>query len=415
MSAPYTVANLARDPSPLAADYSRFRVAERILLSGHSHQAWPDRGLAGQVRAWEDAARLVDDKWERAFERADRVREGYRRLLDDPDGRYSLAASTHDLLVRLLSALPLAERPRLVTTDEEFYSLRRQLLRLEEEGIEVVRVPSRPAGSVGERLAAAVDDRTAAVLTSTVFFLSARIAGDLTPAADACRRHGAILVLDVYHQLNAVPFSLAGRGLLDAYVVTAGYKYCQLGEGNAILRYPRDCALRPVATGWFAEFGDLTAETDRRRVPYDSGHDRFAGATYDPTSHYRAAEVFDFFAERGLTPELLRELSQHQMGLLRHGIDGLDLSLQLLDYERDLPLEQAAGFLAVRSPHAGILHRELKQRGVYTDFRGEILRLGPAPYVTDRQIDEAIGHLGRIARSLAPAPRAPRARRRRDA
>lgn len=398
MKGHWTVAELARDPSPLAAEYSRFRVAERILLSGHSHQAWPDRGLAGQIRAWEDAARYVDDKWEHAFERADRVRAGYRRLLDDPDGLYSLAAGTHDLLVKLLSALPLSARPRLVTTDEEYYSLRRQLLRLEEEGIEVVRVPARPAASVGERLATAVDERTAAVLTSTVFFLSARIAGDLTPAADACRHHGAILVLDVYHQLNVVPFSLAARGLLDAYVVTAGYKYCQLGEGNAMLRYPRDCDLRPVATGWFAEFGNLTAATERRHVPYSAGHDRFAGATYDPTSHYRAAEVFDFFAEQGLTPELLRELSQHQVGLLRRSIDALGLPPAVLDYERDLPLEETAGFVALRTPHAGTFHRLLKERRVFTDFRGDVLRLGPAPYVTDRQIEEAIGHLGEIAR-----------------
>jgi selenocysteine lyase/cysteine desulfurase len=400
VSRTHTVAELSRHPSPLAADYSHFRVADRILLSGHSHQAWPDRGLAGQLRAWEDAARWVDDKWEQAFERADRVREGYRRLLDDLDGRYSLAASTHDLLVKLLSALPLGDRPRLVSTDEEFYSLRRQLLRLEEEGIEVVRVPSRPAATVGERLAAAVDDRTAAVFTSTVFFLSARIAGDLTPAAEACRRHGSILVLDVYHQLNAVPCSLTEGGLLDAYVVTAGYKYCQLGEGNAVLRYPRACDLRPIATGWFAEFGDLTAATDRHKVAYSSGHDRFAGATYDPASHYRAAEVFDFFVEAGLTPELLRELSQHQVGKLRSGIDALDLPPELLDYERDLPVEAVAGFLAVRTPHAGTFHRLLKQRAVHTDFRGEILRLGPAPYVTDRQLDEAIGQLGEIARSL---------------
>ncbi|MEZ5331770.1 MAG: kynureninase [Thermoanaerobaculia bacterium] len=400
MNGPLTVEALSRHPSPLAPDYSGFRVGERILLSGHSHQAWPDRGRQGQLQAWDDAARFVDDKWERAFERADRVREGYRRLLDDPDGWYSLAASTHDLLVKLLSALPLAARPRLVTTDEEFYSLRRQLLRLEEEGIEIVRVPSRPAASVGERLAAAVDESTAAVLTSTVFFHSARIAGDLTPAAEACRRRGAILVLDVYHQLNVVPFSLAQRDLLDAYVVSAGYKYCQLGEGNAILRYPRDCSLRPVATGWFAEFGDLTGATERHRVPYNTGHDRFAGATYDPTSHYRAAEVFDYFREKQLTPELLRALSQHQVGRLRRGVDALDLPPAVLDYERDLPLEAAAGFLAVRTPHAEAIHRGLKERRVFTDFRGEVLRLGPAPYVTDRQVDEAVGHLAEIARTL---------------
>ncbi len=394
------MAALARHPSPLAEHYRLFRVGERTLLSGHSHQAWPDRGLVGQERAFRDAAEQVDDKWERAFAQADQVREGYRRLLGDPVGLYSLAASTHDLLVKLLSALPLAERPRLVSTDQEFYSLRRQLARLEEAGIEVVRVPALPAESVGERLAAAVDERTAAVLVSTVFFLSAHIAGDLMPAALACRRQGAILVLDVYHQLNVVPFSLLERDLLDAYVVSAGYKYCQLGEGNAFLRYPPDCALRPLATGWFAEFDDLTFDHTPGPVSYSAGHDRFAGATYDPTSHYRAAEVFAFFRETELGAPLLRELSQHQVGLLCRRFDELDLDPRVIDRDRSVPLERLGGFLPLTSPHAGELNHRLKQANIYTDFRGPILRLGPAPYVTDCQIEEAIGVLGQIARGL---------------
>ena len=42
-------------------------------------------------------------------------------------------------MVRLLSALPLAERPRFVTTDGEFYSMRRQFARLAEEGESLAR------------------------------------------------------------------------------------------------------------------------------------------------------------------------------------------------------------------------------------------------------------------------------------
>ena len=62
------------EPSALAAHYSRFRVADRILLTGHSHQAWPDVGLTAQQRAWLDAAELVEDKWPRDLEQAKRVR-----------------------------------------------------------------------------------------------------------------------------------------------------------------------------------------------------------------------------------------------------------------------------------------------------------------------------------------------------
>ena len=85
-----------------------------------------------------------------------------------------------------------------------------------------------------------------------------------------------------------------------------------------------------MITGWFAEFGELDA-AHPERVSYGPLSERFAGATYDPTSHYRAAEVFDFFAEMRLTPELLREVSQHQVGLLRSAIDGLDLPREVLD------------------------------------------------------------------------------------
>jgi kynureninase len=394
----FNLQDLTSHPNQLAPHYSRFRVAERLLLTGHSHQAWPDCAATGQERAWLDAADWVDDKWERAFAQADRVREGYRRLLGDPTGLYSLASNTFELLVRLLSALPLRQRPRLVTTDSEFHSLRRLLHRLEEEGIEVIRVAAHPSNDVGERLSVAVDSDTAAVLTSTVFFNSAHIAGDLTAAAEACRRHGAALILDAYHQLNVVPMSLEDAGLEDAFVVGAGYKYCQLGEGNGFLRFPADCRLRPVATGWYAEFGELTQEHDSTRVHYHSGHDRFAGATYDPTCHYRAAEVFAFFDEHDLEAELLRRVSQHQIGLLCQLFDDLDLDPNLIDRDRQVPLESLGGFLALRSSKAPSVGRRLREEGVFTDQRAEIVRFGPAPYLSDGQIEESMRLLGQVVR-----------------
>ena len=91
-------ASLYREPNALAAHYSRFGVADRLLLTGHSHQAWPDCGFAGQTAAWEDAARRVDAKWDEAFARADRVRAGFARLLGGPgrpdDGGIALGVNT---------------------------------------------------------------------------------------------------------------------------------------------------------------------------------------------------------------------------------------------------------------------------------------------------------------------------------
>jgi len=390
-------------PNALARHYSRFRVADRLLLTGHSHQAWPDVGFAAQQQAWLDAAELVDDKWDRAFAMADRVRAGFARLLDDAEGDIALGTSTHDLVVRFLSALPLAERPRLVTTDGEFHTLRRQLDRLSEAGIEVIRVPSRPANQVAERLAKMVTDRTAAVLVSAVLYENAHIIPNLGTALDACRRLGVELLVDVYHALNVVPFSLVTERLQDAFVVGGGYKYCQLGEGNAFLRIPKDCTLRPVVTGWFSEFALLAGAPGAGEVPYGTGPARFAGATYDPTSHYRAAAVFDFFDQHGLTPKLLREVSQHQVKLLAQEFDRLRLDSKVINRDRrSAPLEAIGGFLALHAPGAGEISRTLRARGVWTDYRGEALRLGPAPYMSDEQLRAALGALAEVARKTGP-------------
>ncbi|HET8873910.1 MAG TPA: hypothetical protein VFM83_09505, partial [Gaiellaceae bacterium] len=142
-------------PEELAKHYSAFRVSERLLLTGHSHQAWPDVGRDGVTEAWDDAARLTDEKWERAFGKADRVRDGFRSLLGEPGAEIALDQNTFGLILRFLSALDLRRRPRLVTTDGEFHTLRRLMARLaEEELLDVVVVPARPAGTLAERLAA---------------------------------------------------------------------------------------------------------------------------------------------------------------------------------------------------------------------------------------------------------------------
>jgi kynureninase len=391
-------------PNPLAAHYERFRVAERLLLTGHSHQAWPDVALEGQVEAFEDAARLIDDKWERAFAKADEVRDGFRRLLADPGAEIALAASTHDLVLRFLSALDLRARPRIVTTDGEFHTLRRQLARLAEAGIEVVRLPAEPADTLAERLAGAVDERTAAVFVSAVLFETARIVPGLDAVAAACGRTGAQLVVDAYHALGAMPFALAEQGLDDAWVIGGGYKYLQLGEGNCFLRVPaRGYGLRPAITGWYAEFAALTEEHDARRVAYGRGAERFAGSTYDPTSHYRAARVLRFFAEQELTPERLRESYRRQVDLLAARFDALGAPEELITRDRETPLDRYGAFLALRTPVAGELRAALAQRGVLADSRGSWLRLGPAPYLSDEQLETAVALLGEAIRSLPRA------------
>jgi kynureninase len=339
----------------------------------------------------------VDDKWERVEARAADVRNGFARLLGDTSANIALGQNTHELVTRWLSGLPLRERRRLITTDGEFHSIRRQVDRLAEEHVlDIVRIPARPCDALAARLAAAVDDRTSCVMVSSVLYETAEIVPGLDLVASACRRHGAALLVDAYHHLNVIPFDLKTMGLEDAFVTGGGYKYCQLGEGNAFLRVPPDCRMRPVLTGWFAEFAALE-EVSAHRVTYGAGAAAFAGATYDPTSHYRAAAVFEFHAEQGLTPDSLRAINRQQVKLLTFGIEALDLDTHVARIE-PMPEERRGGFLAIRSPQATDLSRALRAHGVLTDARGPVLRLGPAPYLADEQLRRAFEALGIVVR-----------------
>jgi kynureninase len=351
------------------------------------------------AEAFEDAALLVDEKWERAFAKAKRVRDGFRLWLHDPDAELALGANTHELVIRFLSALDLRRRPRLVSTDGEFHTLRRQLARLSEAGLlDVAIVPARPASTLCERICACLGDRVAAVLVSAVLFEDARIVPGLSELAGACAEAGTELLIDAYHALGPVPFVAPAT----AWVVGGGYKYLQLGEGNCFLRVPPHAFdRRPVVTGWFAEFDALAAAGSAGgAVAYGRGAAAFAGSTYDPVSHYRAARVFEFFATEGQTPEFLRGEYQRQLGVLAGGFDALGLPADVLARDLETPLPAFGGFLALRSPRAGDLQASLAKRGVLTDSRGSFLRLGPAPYLSDSQLADAVEVLGLVAADI---------------
>ncbi|MAQ14403.1 MAG: kynureninase [Sandaracinus sp.] len=376
------------DPVALRPSYSAFLAPERILLTGHSHQAWPDAAKAGVELAFAHAALHVDDKWEEASRAADAVRAEVARWIGGDPGDVALGQNSHELVFRFLSALDWSRGRHVVTTDGEFHSLSRQLRRLNELGVEVTRVPAAPLETLGARLAAAVREDTVALMVSTVLFETASVVPGLAEACEAAHRVGAEVLLDAYHHLNIVPWEPVDP---RAFVAGGGYKYAQWGEGCCFLRVPAGCALRPVHTGWFADFAGLGGDQTGPIAYGPTGGDRFAGSTYDPTSHYRARAVIEFFAAHDLSVERLRALSLHQTGTL----------MELLADQTILtPADPArrGGFVTVQRLAAGELVGRLRERGVWVDARRDRLRFGPAPYVTDDELERAVSIFHEVTR-----------------
>jgi hypothetical protein len=110
--------------------------------------------------------------------------------------------------------------------------------------------------------------------------------------------------------------------------------------------------------------------------------------------------VFRFFEEQKLTPEKVRALSQHQVGALAAGFDALNADPKVIARDLSVSVDRIGGFLALRTPKAPKFSEELRRRGVWTDYRGDVLRLGPAPYLADEQLTVAMTALRDVLGSI---------------
>ncbi len=365
------------------AAYASFLASDRVLLTGHSHQAWPDVARDALVASFDDAARFVDDKWSEAiFPKMDAVGQGVlARMGFDSKDAITFGRSTHELVYRLLTCLPQTGRPRVVTTASEFHSLRRQLRRLEEENLEVVWVPSQPRQGLADRVLSALVPGTAMLALSAVLFEDAYVVDRLPEILARAAAVGAIALVDAYHAFNVVP--LAWGPLRDHLFVTAGgYKYASFGDGVCWLRVPASSTLRPVYTGWFADFGALAGKPGE--VTYGPGGARFSGATFDASAIYRAHAVLGHWDRFGLDPARLRAISTRQTRRILGALEAEGHGPAIVSSRDDA---RRGGFVAVRAKGSDGIVRRLRAEGVYVDARDDVLRLGPAPYLRDEDID----------------------------
>lgn len=382
----------------LRPHYSRFLtpLGEQILLTGHSHQAWPDVSREGHVAAWDDAARLIDDKWDRilgeilpAFQDRVAARIGSSRPRD-----LAIAPNTHELVYRLSSCF--APGSTVVTTDAEFHSLRRQLLRLAEDELHLVVVPTDGAGDFGDRFVRAIEThRPAWAALSLVLFTNARVITAMPRILAALAERAVPVLVDVYHAFNVVELAVdSWPG--QVFVTGGGYKYAQTGEGACWMLLPADASrFRPRQTGWFAHFAGL--EAGAARVEYGAGGQRFLGATFDASALYRGLYVLRWMDELGLSPAVLAAHARARTQRLIDAFDAHGLAHAGLRLATPRAAAERGGFVALEHDRAAEIARALRSAGVHTDVRGTLLRLGPAPYTTSAELDRAMALLAGIA------------------
>lgn len=369
---------------------------ERLHFAAHSHHLWPDASFDGHVEAWNDAARLADRKWDKVVGEVWPEAQGHvaRELGTGRPDAIVFAPNTHQLLVSLFAAVSSSWPIRVLTSDGEFHSARRQFARWEEAGAAVVeRISAEPFDSFPDRFfEAAQSGRHDFIMVSQVLFGSGRIFDRVAELAALGRAERPWMVIDGYHAFMALDRPFGEAPAATAFYLGGGYKYAMSGEGCAFMHAPPGFGERPRITGWFAEFEDLTLPPGS--VGYAKDATRFLGATFDPSALYRFNAIQRMLRGNALTTA---SISEHVAALQQQLLDRIGgTALGGAELLNPLDGQPHARFLAFRSPDAQRWYAELKAQNCITDVRGEVLRIGFGIYQDEEDVERLVQLLGSL-------------------
>jgi len=299
------------------------------------------------------------------------LRSGFETLVGAPPGSCTIQHSVSSALSVIASAYSYAQRKRVITTALDFPTIPYQWL--VKPQVEVVILPSDDGIGVPlERYEDAIDERTALVATSHVFFTS----GYIQPIAEIGRlahAAGAHLLVDGYQAAGQVPVDVAALDV-DWYI-TGGLKWLLGGPGIVELYARPELAttLLPTTTGWFAH--ERQFAFDPERWAYHNDARRFEFGTPSVAAVYAARAGIDQILELGADAIRARE-SELTADLVARARDaGLELKVPANH-------DQHAGIVMFKAADPPAVVRSLAEQHIIVDHRPGYVRVSPFVYNT---------------------------------
>jgi kynureninase len=326
------------------------------------HEEWHDHGASAWYETWTG--------------RLDELRRRVAAMFGAEHHEVGLAASVSAGLSVLGSAFDYGRRNRVVVADLDFPTVAYQWM--VRPGVEVVRVPSDDGATIDpQRMADAIDDRTAVVATSHVYYTTGAIQ-QTAAIAEAARRHGAFFVIDAYQGAGQVPIDVAALG---ADALLAGPLKWLLGGPGLAYVYVRDEWIRqlsPTITGWFAardqfafDIGRFDFRDDARRFEL--------GTPALPTVH-AALGGQDIIDEIGVPA--IRTRNSELTEYLLDGLAGRGFTVRCAPAP-----EQRSAIVMVRHRDPGAAVARLADAGIIVDARPGHVRVSPHFYNTHDELD----------------------------
>jgi kynureninase len=378
---------------PLISWREQFPILERTTyLVSHSLGAMP-RGARQELNRFADewetrGVRAWNEGW---WEMPARVADLLAGILGAAPGSVSMHLNVTLAQAVFLSCFDWrSKRNRLVCSELDFPSVLYLYDGLRRYGAEIVRVPSDDGLTIeGERLAGAIDERTAVVAFSHVIFKSGTVI-DPTPVVAKARAMGALTLLDAYQSVATLDVDVRQLGI-DALVGGSVKWLCGgPGAGYLYVRPEAAAVLTPGISGWMAHPEPFAFDT--APMTPDPGPYRFMNGTPGVPSLFAAQSSYRVIGEIGAAAIRAKSLRLTRRLLEAVAERGWPVHTPWEDHRR-------GGTVTLGVPESARVCEELLRREVIVDQRpGVGLRLGPHFYNNEDDIDRAVTEIVDILR-----------------
>ncbi len=330
----------------------RVRAAQERFLD-----EWDEEGATAWYSTWMGAL--------------DGLRDRFARVIGARKEEVALAPSVSVALSSIASALDYRSRPNVVLSELDFPTVAYQWA--VKTGVHRVLVPSEDGVTVRpEAYEAAIDEGTAAVATSHVFYTSGSIQ-DIARIAKAARRHGALSIVDGYQATGQLPTNAHAAGV--DVLISGGLKWLLGGTGIALVYVREDVLprLHPTITGWFGNRHQF--DFDPRTFEFWDDARRFELGTTANVAVYACSAGLDIVLEIGVdrirarTTELVNDLVDRV----------LDAGFEI---RTPADPKSRAGIVMIPMKDPARAVHALAERGILTDSRHDRLRASPYFYNT---------------------------------
>lgn len=309
-------------------------------------------------------------------------------VMGAPAGSVMLHLNVATLTAQVLSSIDFTgKRNRIVYDDMQFTSPHYVCQQWARYGAElhVVKSPDRIGVDV-QQLVDAIDERTAIVPISHVYFRSAYLQ-DVAPIIEKAHKVGAKVLLDVYQSIGTVPFDVTA--LHVDYAVGGSVKWVCGGPNVCYLYIRPDLlpAYNPALTGWISHAKPFKFEMEFK--PHKTAW-RAATGTPPVVALYSARPGYEIIKQVGLPA--IREKS---VRLTSHLVEKALEAGFTVNSPRD-PARRG-GTVCIDFANAEEAHLELIRRGFVIDYRpGGGIRVSPHFYNTKEECNAIIDQMKQL-------------------